>query len=348
VIRNGPTASAARSSAELPVLRLGLAGFARDEEATLCVELAWRATERGMAWQVGPLGEADAWCVNGSRLRRLPDGTWRIAAAHDSERSVRINPDEVDWPIAFSMPAGPPDLDAAYRFELDSPESIQALLDQLEGWLRPVMLQFSLASYIVQQNVDLTSGVYHVTVNGKLYALVSRRAGIGVWPIANPLYLAQAVWHHRPDAADTIPGTFMRVPLAEAMWQYATRTTRDCLPPHYRRKRLYLRRPPPLPLRMLSNRTLLLVRELTRSPGSFGELLQRTAIPGAELGRLLAALYMVGSVTANPKRLASAHEPGWNSSLTAAQLDGDGDGDGCGAEATVRLKLTDERPEVLE
>jgi hypothetical protein len=335
VTRVDPMAAADHSVAELPVLRLGLAGFAQDEEAALCVELAWRATERRMVWQVGPLGDADAWCVNGSRLRRLPDGTWRIAPAHSSERSVRINPDEVDWPIAFSMPAGPPDLEASYRFELDSPESIQSLLEQLEGWLRPVMLQFSLASHIVHRNVDLTSGVYHVTVNGKLYAMVSRRGGIGVWPIANPMHLGEAIWYRRPDAADAIPATFMHVPLAEAMWQYATRTMRDCLPPHYRRKRLYLRRPPPLPLRMLSNRALLLVRELTRSPGTFTELLQRTAIPGAELGRLLAALYMVGSVTANANRLASPHEPGWNSSLTADQSDSSGSG----PEATVRLTL---------
>jgi hypothetical protein len=344
VIRRDAMTSGARAISELPVLRLGLAGFSADEEAALCVELAWRATERQMAWQVAPLGEADAWCVNGSRLRRLPDGTWRIAPGHGSERPVRINPEEVDWPIAFSLPAGPPDLETSYRFELDSPESIQSVLEQLEGWLRPVMLQFSLASSIVHDNVDLSSGVYHVTVNGKLYALVSRRAGMGVWPIANPLHLAQAVWHHRPDAADAIPATFIRVPLAEAMWQYGTRTMRDCLPSHYRRKRLYLRRPPPLPMRMLSNHTLLLVRELTRSPGTVAELLQRTAIGGVELNRLLGALYLVGSVTANAKRLASAHEPGWNSSLTAGQLDGDGGG----AEATVRLKAVDGRAGITE
>jgi hypothetical protein len=328
---------------ELPVLRLGLAGFTREEEAALCVELAWRATERHMVWQVSPLGDADAWCVNGSRLRALPDGTWRIAPAHASERSVRINPDEVDWPMAFSLPAGPPDLEASYRFDLDSPESIQGLLEQLEGWLRPVMLQFSLASHIVHQNVDLAAGTWHVTVNGKLYALVSRRTGVGVWPIANPLHLAHAVWHRLPEAADAMPGAFMQAPLAEAMWQYATRTMRDCLPSHYRRKRLYLRRPPPLPMRMLSNRTLLLVRELARSAATFGELGQRTAIPGTELARLLAALYMVGSVTANPKRLAGPHEPGWNSSLTSSPVDS-----GTGPEATVRLKLADGRVEVFE
>ena len=327
-------ASSTRNTAELPVLRLGLAGFSREEEAQLCVELAWRATEKQMVWQVGPLREADAWCVNGSRLRRLPDGTWRIVPAHPSERAVRINPDQVDWPVAFSMPAGPPDFDPAYRFELDSPQSIQALLEQLEGWLRPVMVQFSLAAHIVHENVDLNAGVYHVTVHGKLYAVVSRRSGIGVWPIANPVHLAHAVWSRRPDAADAVPASFARVPLAEAMWQYATRTARDCLPAHYRRKRLYLLRPPPVPTGLLSDRCLLLVRELTRGPGTFAELAVRTGTAGADLARQVAALYVVGSVTANPKRVQAAAEPGWNSSLLSQPPDTIA----AGAEMTVRLK----------
>jgi len=132
--------SNSRSTTELPILRLGLAGFTREEEAALCTEAAWRATEKQMVWVVGSLADADAWCVNGSRLRRLPDHTWRIVPPNVSEHSIRINPDEVDWPVAFSMPAGPPDFDPPYRFDLDSPESIQQVLEQLEGWLRPVMI----------------------------------------------------------------------------------------------------------------------------------------------------------------------------------------------------------------
>lgn len=325
-----------RGALELPVLRLGLAGFTREEEEQLCVELAWRATEKQMAWQIGTLADADAWCVNGARLRRVPDGTWRIVPAHRAEHAVRINPEEIDWPVAFSMPAGPADFDPAYQFDVDSPASIQAVLEQIEGWLRPLMMQFSLAAHLMQQEIDLSAGVYHVTVSGKLYAVVSRRSGIAVWPIADPVQLKLAVWHHRPDSADAVPGTFVGTSLAEAMWQYATRTTRDCLPAHYRRKRLYLRRPPPLPTRMLSDRCLLLVRELSRTPGTFSELVQRTGTPAAELVRQLGALYVVGSVTANQKRLAAAPaEPGWNSSLLTGQSDS-GPAD---PEATVRLNV---------
>lgn len=326
--------SANRSAPELPVLRLGLAGFTREEEAQLCVELAGRATDKQMAWQVATLGNAYAWCVNGSRLRRMPDGTWRIVPAHRSDAPVRVNPDAIDWPVAFSLPAGPPGFDPAYAFDLDSPASMQGMLQQIEGWLRPVMLQFSLAAHLIHQNVDLSAGVYHVTVSGKLYAVVSRRHGIAVWPLADPVQLKDAVWHRRPEGADAVPGTFVCTGLAEAMWQYASRTTRDCLPAHYRRKRLYLRRPPPLPMRLLSDRCLLLVRELSRGPGTLRELVARTGTPAVELARHVAALHIVGSVTANPKRLAAgAADAGWNSSLPAGQ----GDSDINEAEITVRL-----------
>jgi len=189
----------------------------------------------------------------------------------------------------------------------------------------------------VHDGIDLSAGVFHVTVNGKLYAVVSRRSGIGVWPIANPAQLRHAEWHHRPDSADDIPGSFIRMPLPEAMWQYATRTTRDCLPAHYRRKRLYLRRPPPVPSRLLSDPCLMLVRELSRSPGTFAELIQRTGTLPADLARHLGALYVVGSVTANATRLAAPQDSTWNSSLSSNSLDSTG----TGPEMTVRLKAAD-------
>jgi len=304
---------ATRSTADVPVLRLGLAGFAPDEEALLAAELARRAGALPLAWQLAPLAEADAWCINGPRLRRLPDGHCRIMPVRVSDHPLHINPEQLDWPVAFSAPAGPPDFQPAHLFDLDSPASIRTLLEHLEGWLRPAMVQFHLAAQIVQGRVDLNAGVYHVTVQGKLYAVVSRRGGVGVWPLADPAQLARAEWHRRPGAADAMPATFVHASIAETMWQYATRTTRDCLPRHYRRKRLYLRRPPQLPPRLLSDRCLMVVRELERSPATFNELLARTGAAEAELVRQLAGLYLVGAVTANEARLAPPYavsEPG--------------------------------------
>ena len=287
---------------ELPVLRLGLAGFSAAEQALLNLVLASRASHSRISWQLAQLGEADAWCVSGSHAQRLPDGTLRIVPGLPSGRSIRINLDQIDWPIAFSTSSGAPAFECGYGFRADCAQSIQAVLDQLEGWLRPLMVQFYLASQIVEKKLDLRSGVFHVSVHGKLYAMVSLRSGIGVWPIADPADLQHAVWSHRPESADAIPSHFVRTDYSQLMWQYATRTTRDCLPPHYRTKLLFLRRPPHLPMRLLNDPSLLLMRELGYSPGTFAELAQRTGIADAQLSRHLGALYMVGAITADPRR----------------------------------------------
>ncbi len=101
------------------------------------------------------------------------------------------------------------------------------------------------------------------------------------------------------------------------MWQYATRTARDCLPAHYRTQTLFLRRPPRLPARTLNDASLTLVRELGHAPGTFAELRERTGLADAVLTRHLGALYMVGAVTADPRRA-----PAPNSVLDTANPSG--------------------------
>jgi hypothetical protein len=328
-------------SQEQPQLRLALAGFTAAEQAQLCVVLAQRAARRRIQWQLAQPGEADAWFVNGSRVQRLPDGTFRIMPGVASGRAIRINLEDLDWPIAFATPLGDQDFKPTYSFALDSTASIESALDQIEGWARPLMVQFYLASYLVQSELDLRSGVYHVTVNGKLVAMVSPRSGVGVWALADPASMKHATWNHRPESADAIPGFFVRIEFADLMWQYAIRTTRDCLPTHYRSRTLFLRRPPKVAMRLMTDACLLLVRELGAMPGTLAELSQRTGMPAPQLSRHLAALCLVGAITSDPRRAGqsqaaqAAPEPtGWNmsspvdSALAAAAN-----------EMTVRLKV---------
>lgn len=330
-------------NAERPVLRLGLAGFSNAEQSLLNVALAARAAKYQMNWQLATLGDADAWCVNGAHVKGLPDGTLRITPGLPSGRSIRINPADIDWPVAFSGPIDVPGFKPTYLFQPHSPESIASVLTQLEGWLRPLMVQFHLASYIVEKDLDLRSVVYHVTVNGKLYALVSRRTGIGVWPIADPGEMHNAVWSQRPGMADTIPNHFVRTDFSQLMWQYATRTARDCLPPHYRSRRIFLRRSPRLPMRLLNDASLTLVSELGATPGTLKELSQRTGIEEGQLARHLAALYMVGSITADPKRApaprSAVETSEWTSAFDSTDLSSP-----AGNDMTVKLTLATLRP----
>jgi hypothetical protein len=155
----------------------------------------------------------------------------------------------------------------------------------------------------------LGSGIFDVSLNGSLVGVVDMKGDIGVLPGIGPADLEQSIWQRREQALP-IPHQFVRTSLSHLIWQYAVRTQRDILPPHYRKGLLYFRRPPRLPQRMLKDAHLLLMRELALEPMSFEALMQRTGMDASALSRTLAALYFVGAVTANPKRAAINHRPG--------------------------------------
>jgi len=285
---------------DLPVLRVGLAGFGPDEEEA--IRAALRASAPGLTWQVAPLADADAWCVNGARAQLLPDGTVRIAPGLPSSRSIRVDPRAVDCPLVFARLPDSPGFRPQWVFDPAQPATITAMLRWLEGRLRPLIVQFHLAAHIAGAGLDLRACSWHVTLEGRLCAVVNQRSGIGVWALADPARLPSARWSRRPESANAIPAHFVQTDFSQLMWQYATRTSRDCLPAHYRTQTLFLRRPPRLPARTLDDSTLALVRELGHAPASMAELRERTGLADAALVRHLGALYMVGAITADPRR----------------------------------------------
>jgi hypothetical protein len=292
-------------SLELPILRLGLAGFSAQQEESLAAALEHAGSG---VWHVGKFADADGWWVNGARARVLPDATVRIAPGVPGSRSLHLDLHDVDRPIAFSLPLATPQLEPLFTFDAGSKRSIAAILEKFEGWLKPVMAQFCLASRILEQETVLGTGVHHVSVNGRLIAVVDMRGEIGVLPTAGPLDFDNAIWHRLPSAA-AIPDHFVRISLSQLMWQFAQRTARDVLPPRYREDTLYFRRPPRVPQRLLSDSHLLLLRELACAPGEFADLQQRTGLGVTAMARDLAALYFVGAITSNPKRAAPSPAP---------------------------------------
>ena len=260
-----------------------------------------------MVWDLGKLADADAWWVNGSRSQLLTDGSLRVSPGAPAGRSLQLNLAEVDRPIAFAEPIASKDFQPALRFDMESVRSMNAVLARFEAGLRPLAAQFCLASHVIENESAMAAGVYHVNANGALLAVVNLQGQVGVLPTARPVDFAGALWHHRPASADSIPETFVRASLSQLMWQYALRTSRDVLPKRYRKGLLYFRRPPRLPQRLLKDAHLLLIRELACAAGSFEELQQRTGLAAGPLARHLGALYLVGAITANPKRAAT----GW-------------------------------------
>ena len=287
-------------SIELPVLHLGLAGFAAQQVAELDAMLRRSAPGRHV-WQIGNFSDADAWWLNGPRIQRLSDTIIRVVPAIPTERSLQLNMEEVDRPVGFSLPMAFTPSQPSYTFEVDSGPGINAVLEKFEGWLQPIAAQFSLAARIIEQESVLGSGMYHVMLNGRLLAVVDMKGDTGVFPGAGPADFDDAIWMRQAEKTG-IPDSFFRATLSELMWQYATRTTRDVLPKRYRTGMLYFRRAPRLPQRLMSDAHMLLMRELSTVAGTFADLQQRTGMAAGPMAKVLAALYLVGTITSNPKR----------------------------------------------
>ncbi|HEX9718879.1 MAG TPA: hypothetical protein VGA59_04040 [Ramlibacter sp.] len=284
---------------ELPLLRLGLAGFSAEQDDQLNLLLQQVSTSN---WQIGRFADADAWWVNGARVQMLLDSTIRIGSGEPGGRSLHLDLRGVDRPVAFALPLASPQFDPLCTFQAQSLPSVAAVLEKFEAWVRPLIAQFYLAARILEQESVLGPAVHHVTADGVLIGVVNMRGETGVLPTAGPIDFENAMWERRPASAGAIPEHFARSSLAQLMWQFAVRTNRDILPARYRTGLLYFRRPPRLPPRLMTDSHLLLLRELACAPGDFTALQQRTGLGGQALARDLAALYFVGAITSNPKR----------------------------------------------
>lgn len=289
-----------------PVLRLGVAGFSREQEQQVEAALA-AASGATVEWRTGPFAQADAWWLHGGRTQQLGGGILRVGPGQTSARVVQIALTEVDRPLAVALPiAG--GFQPTFFFRLDDPGSMAATLKKFAAWLQPVVAQYALASCIVDQEPALGAGAWEVLRGSELIATVDMHKGTAVAPNATALDFVDATWCVRDHGAAIHPREFICASLSQLMWQYAVRTSRDLLPARYRAKRLYFRRPPRLAQRKMDNAHLLLLRDLAGHPGSrFEDVAHRTGLAEDALAHHLAALYMVGSITANPNRAASWH-----------------------------------------
>ncbi|AEG92078.1 hypothetical protein [Ramlibacter tataouinensis] len=287
---------------ELPVLRLGLAGFAEAAQERF-QQLLGRLPGAAVRWEIVPLEEADAWWINGARTQQLADGTLRVASGAPGGRSLQLDLSGIDRPIAFGLPLAPRGLTPERSFDPESPPSVAAVLAQFETLLRPLSAQFLLASQILERETALGRGSHRVVASGRLLAIVNLQGDASVLATVRAADFEKSVWEPRPTSDEPLPRGFVRTTLSHLMWQYALRTGRDVLPARYRNCTLYFRRPPRLPQRLLLDSHLLLMRELAVEPATLEQLQRRTGLAPRLLERDLGALYLVGSVTSNARRV---------------------------------------------
>lgn len=304
---------------EVPVLRLGLAGFAETQVKAAADVVAAAAGARA-SWELASFAEADAWWLDGSRTVIMPNQHLRVQPAVPSGRSVQIALADVDRPVAFTLPVTAPGFKPAVSFPLNDKAAGAAVLGQFADWMQTMLGQFALASSIAEHQPTLASGSWEVLRESDLLAVVDLRLGAGVKPGVTSQDFAEASWCIRDHGAVVIPHNYPRASVSQVMWQYAQRTQRDLLPPHYRNQPLYFRRPPKLPQRQMKDAHLLVMRELVANPGmNFRGLQQSTGLAEEPLARVLSALYVVGAITSNPKRAMGGGVRVSRDSMAAAQ-----------------------------
>jgi hypothetical protein len=218
---------------------------------------------------------------------------------------LRLDLADVDRPIAFAAPLGCEEFEPQVLFDLSSPPSTQAVLLQFDSWLWLVRAQFVLGRQIIERGAELRHGVYHVSSQGRLLAILDIAQGKGaVLPRAHPVDLAGARWDRRPPGARDLPETFVRVTPAQLAWTYVSRTDRDLLPRRYRDATIFFRHAPGVPIRWLRDSQLNLLRELASDPGTLQSLYQRSGLPMRQLERDLTALYYGYAITTTRSKAA--------------------------------------------
>lgn len=287
------------SSLELPVLTLGFAGFSPEQERAI---QAAAGASRLTHWRCGPMTGADAWLINGQCAQHLGEGRIRVASRQPGGRSVQLQLSTARRPVAVAEPA-PAGLPASVgRFDVARPESLLQAVGVFEFVLAPEAAQFLLAAQIVEQQEVLAGGTFELRAKGQLIAVVDMKGDACVLPSARPANFEVGVWGRVDRERLRVPGNFVRTSLAQLMWRYASRSTRDLLPPRYRKGPIFFRRPPRLDPVLVDEEHLLAMRELAIRPASYDELKGRLGMADALLARTLAALYYVGTITTNRAR----------------------------------------------
>jgi hypothetical protein len=282
-------------------------GFS-DEVGLRLQALATEARDGWPRWRCCDPHLADAWMIDGTAVEVLGRDEVVIVHPFGSAERLTLHRAEVDRPLAFAAPL-PEGFASAEFFDASDEHSVRQRLQRFEAWLRPLRSQFSLGAAIASRK-DWLRGVVHVVHEGKLLAVLDFvRWQVGILVPARPVELSMAEWLPRPESANDIPTSFIRLPLHRVMWTYAVRTANDVLPERYRSRTIYLRRVPMVPARWFGPEHLELMRTLTQAPATFDALLERTGLSPADLAHHLAALFHSGGLTTDPEsaRRAESH-----------------------------------------
>lgn len=279
-----------------PRLRMGLVGFFQEDY--LLSLLRTRAVVR---WEKSSPMDSDALWVNGEASRALPDRLVGITT-WPAQGELKLDLSALERPTFFTLPLPDPNVRPALTFDPRSAGSVNSALRRAEAVLHPLIIKLALAGEIAQRLPQLTAHTYHVTVEGRLVAVVNMGGTIGLDASLRVPQLKEAMWRPLPKAANAIPQHFLTTSFAEVLWTYVSRVETDLLPTRYRHATLYFRALPRVPQRLMKDTHYVVLSELGAEPQVFEQLRHNVGLGEQALANTLSVLYYAGAITTNPVR----------------------------------------------
>jgi hypothetical protein len=291
---------------ELPVLRIGLLGFARSD-ANLAKAQILSASVSRCRWEVVPFEDADIWLINSPNVT-LGEGIGNERGLHianpDAPHSpLTIYPLQATRPVAFTEPL-PQDIDAVLSIELGNGYQCASRLNDFASTLPQLCTHFALGEQVATRQHNLQKGTYHLHFEGRLVAVIDLQGWqAGLLPGASAMDMALASWRHRPNERAHMPPGFETHSLERLMWVYASRSKSPRLPTSYESETIHLRRLSVLPQSWLHQDHMGIIGVLSQKPQAIGELAQNTRLSLERLEVCLAALYYSGTITTDARQV---------------------------------------------
>lgn len=201
---------------ETAVLRVGLAGFGAGEKAAIGkVMAAFRRTD----WLCGDADGADAWLVNGARLREVQGRHLRVMCTDASGRAQPIVIDGASRPLALASAAGVRLPTGTHPvFDLSRPESLTRVLHHFDRELHEAKTRFWTAAHILAHHATVGKAMFELRAGAEVLAVVDMKGDVAVSPAAAESSFDGAVWVHRARKTVNIPDWFRRTTLSHLVW----------------------------------------------------------------------------------------------------------------------------------
>lgn len=301
-----PMENQLNAAREVPILWLGVAGFSADEREFL--RLVSQRASGPFDWRFCSFQDADAWLINGARVRSIDADVIRVAPGMPTEWTIRLGLADVNRPISFATPL-PEGFFPRSTFDVSQPVTLVRTLTEFSRWLQPLRTQFELGREIVRRGNTLRHGVFHVVGAGRLLAVLNFRTGRAALAPEPAADMGDAEWVHRPPGAGETPPGFVTSSVSQLSWVYVRHSACHVLPDRYLEGPVYFRGPPRVPVQWISDAQLTLLRELQAEPATLQELRARTAMPLEQIQRDLACLFFAAAITSSPSKAAQRTRP---------------------------------------